>query len=154
MHHARRRDRHLRHHLGVRLQKLEVLQHRVIGEADLAGDLDAQRLGLHALKLDAVVELVEFDAVEHAEEIEMPPRAAELAVGGELEADLFLLLDDLLDLAVFNLFELSRRNRALLALRARLLDRRGAQNAADMVGAKWRLGSLRHGFLREAPASH
>ena len=152
MHHARRRDGHFRHHLGVRLQELEVLQHRMIGKSDLAGDLDAARLGLHALKLNAVIELVDFHAVEHAEEIEVPPRAAKLAIGGKLKADLFLLLDDLLDLAVFNLFELSRRNRALLALRARLLDRRGAQNAADMVGAEWRLGSLRHGFLREAPA--
>ena len=108
-----------------------MLQHRVIGEADLAGDLDALHLGLHALELDAVVELVELDAVEHAEEIEMPPGAAEFAVGGELEADLLLLLDDLLDLAVLDLFELGRGDRALLALRARLLDRRGAQQAAD-----------------------
>ncbi len=67
------------------------------------------RLGLHALELDAVVELVDLDAVEHAEEIEMPPGAAEFAVGGELEADLFLLLDDLLDLAVFDLFQLRPR---------------------------------------------
>ena len=129
-----------------------MLQHRVIGEADLAGDLDALHLGLHALELDAVVELVELDAVEHAEEIEMPPGATEFAVGGELEADLLLLLDDLLDLAVLDLFELRRADGALLALRARLLDRRGAQNAADMVGAEWRLGSLRHRVLRVAPA--
>ena len=39
------------------------------------------------------------------EEIEMPPGAAELAVGGELQPDLFLLLDDLLDLAVLDRFE-------------------------------------------------
>ena len=50
-----------------------MLEHRVVGEADLAGDADALRLGLHALELDAVVELVDLDAVEHAEEIEMPP---------------------------------------------------------------------------------
>ena len=36
----------------------------------------------------------------------MPPGAAELAVGRELEADLLLLLDDLLDLAVFDRLEL------------------------------------------------
>ena len=85
-----------------------MLQHRMVGEADLAVDAQALRLGLHALELDAVVELVELDAVEHAEEIEVPPGAAEFAVGRELEADLLLLLDDLLDLAVLDLLELGR----------------------------------------------
>ena len=68
-----------------------------------------------------------------------------------LEPDLFLLLDDLLDLAVLNLLELGVGDLFFLALRARLLDRRGAQNAADMVGAERRLGSLRHRFLRNTP---
>ena len=86
-----------------------MLQHRVVGEADLAGDADALRLGLHALKLDAVIELVDLDAIEHAEEIEMPERAAELAVGREREPDILLLLDDLLDLAVLDRLELRRR---------------------------------------------
>jgi len=45
---------------------------------------------------------IEGDAVEAAEEVEVPPRAAKLAVGGELEPDLLLLLDRLLDLAVFD----------------------------------------------------
>ena len=84
MHHARRRDRHLRRDLGMRLQELEVLHHGVIGKTDLAGDADALRLGLDALKLDAVVELVELDTVEHAEEIEVPVGPAEFAVGREL----------------------------------------------------------------------
>ncbi len=83
---------------------------------------------LHALELDAVVELLDFDAVEHAVEIEMPPRAAEFAVGGDLQPDLLLLLDDLLDLAVFDLFELRRADLALFPLGARFLQRRGAQN--------------------------
>src|ERR1035437_7272622 len=126
MHHARRRDCHLWHHLGVGLQKLEVLQHRVIGEADFALDPDALHLGLHAMELDAVIELIELDAVEHAEKIEVPPGAAEFAVSGELEPDLLLLLDDLLDLAVLDRLELGRVDLALLALRARLFDRRGA----------------------------
>ncbi len=129
-----------------------MLDHRVVGEADLALDPDALHLGLHALELDAVVELVELDAVEHAEEIEVPPGAAEFAVGGELEADLLLLLDDLLDLAVLDLFQLRGGDRALLALRARLLDRRGAQQAADHVGAERRLGPLHDVSSEIAPA--
>ena len=40
-----------------------------------------------------------FRAVEPPEEIQMPPRAAELAVGDGLQPDLLLLLDDALDLA-------------------------------------------------------
>ena len=113
----------------------------------------AARLGLHALELDAVVEFVDLDVVEHAVEIEMPPGAAEFAVGRELQPDLFLLLDDLLDLAVLDFLELGRGDLAFLALGAGILDRRGAQNAADMIGAKWRFSPLCHHFLRDWPAS-
>ena len=56
------------------------------GEADRPVDVQAERPGLDALELDAVVELDDVDAVQHPEEVEVPPRAAELAVGGELEA--------------------------------------------------------------------
>jgi hypothetical protein len=112
------------------------------GKADLAVDLDRLGLGLHAVELDAAIGGVERDAVEAAEEIEMPPRAAEFAVGGELQPDVFLLLDDLLDLAVFNLPELGRRDCAAGAFDARDLERRGAQQAADMVGAEWRRTTL------------
>ena len=72
----------------------------------------------------------------------MPPGAAELAVGRELEAELLLLLDDLFDLAVLDGLELGRRDRALFALGARLLQRGGTQEAADMIGAERRFGSL------------
>src|SRR4029079_6887719 len=85
MQHRRRRNGHLRQDLGVGLEKLEVLQHRMVGEGDLADDAQALRLGLDPTELDTLVAFVELDAVEHAEEIEMPPRAAELAVGRELE---------------------------------------------------------------------
>src|SRR5277367_4456257 len=80
-----------------------------------------------------------LDAVEHAVEIEMPPRAAEFAIGGALQPDLLLLLDDLLDLAVLDLLELRRADLALVALGAGFLERRGAQNRADHVGAERRL---------------
>jgi hypothetical protein len=72
----------------------------------------------------------------------VPPGAAELAVGRELEAELLLLLDDLLDLAVLDGLELGRRDRTLFALGARLLERGGAQEAANMIGTKRRFGSL------------
>ena len=85
------------------------------------------RLGLHALELDAVVELVDLDAVEPVVEVEVPEHAAVLAVGRALQADLFLLLDDLRNFLVLDLLQIGRADLALLALRARLLDRRGAQ---------------------------
>ena len=63
----------------------------MVGEADLADDVRPLGLGLHAGELDAVLDLLHLDAVEAAEEIEVPPGAAELAVGRELQAALFLL---------------------------------------------------------------
>ena len=64
---------------------------------------------------------------EHTEEIEMPPGAAGFAVGGELQAALFLFLDNLLDLTALDLFELGRSDLALGLLGTRLLQRRGPQ---------------------------
>src|SRR3954467_15075287 len=98
MHQRGRRDRHLRRHARVAFEELEVLEHRMAPEADLADDVGPLRLGLHARELDAVIELLHRDAVEPAKEIEMPPRAAKLAVGGKFEPALFLFSDGLLDL--------------------------------------------------------
>src|SRR5579864_5534525 len=72
----------------------------------------------------------------------MPPGAAEFAVGDRLQADLFLLLDDALDLAVFDRSQFDCGDVALDALLARPLQRRRAQQAADMVGAERRLGAF------------
>ena len=85
------------------LEEAEMLEVRMAGEIDLADDAHALGLGLDAGELDALAGRVELDAVEPLEEIELPPGAAELAVGRELEPDLLLLLDDLLDLAVLDL---------------------------------------------------
>jgi hypothetical protein len=87
------------------------------------------------------------NAFEAAEEIEMPPGAAEFAVGRELETDLGLLLDDLLDLAVFDFFQRGG-DLAFGEFGARLLQGRGSQQAADHVGAKRRRGALGHDSLR------
>ena len=69
----RTRDAHFRRDAGVRFEELEMLQHRMIGETELALDANALRFGLHAMELDAVIELIDFHAVETAVEIEMPP---------------------------------------------------------------------------------
>src|SRR5262245_64491889 len=95
----------------------------MVGEGDFAHDAQALRLGLHATELNALLGLVDFDAIEHAEKVEMPPGAAEFAVGRKLKPELLLLFDDLFDLAVFDRLELCLRDRALFTLGPRLLER-------------------------------
>ena len=88
--------------------------------------------------------IVQVDALQPAEKIEMPEGAPEFTIGRELHADVFLLLDQLLDLFVLDRLELRGRDLALLALGARLLQALGAQEAADLVGAERRSCTLRH----------
>src|ERR1700751_4142810 len=132
----------------MRFEKLEVIQHRMAGKADFAVDLDGLGLGLHAVELDAVLGRVERHAVKSAEKIEMPPPAAKLAIGGELEPDLLLLLDRFFDLAIFDRAQRPGGDLVTRALLARHFDRRRPQQAADMVGAKRRSGALHAGDLR------
>ena len=119
-----------------------MLEHRVAGEADLAGDLDAFVARRHGGKGDAGVHDVALDAVEAPQEIEMPPGAAEFAVGDGLQAGRFLLLDDVLDLAVLDRLQRGGVDLAFGAALARLFQRGRPQQAADMIGAERRLGSL------------
>ena len=60
-----------------------MLDMRMAGEADLADHAHAFRLGIDAGKVDALAGLIHFDAIETFVEIEMPPGAAEFAVGRE-----------------------------------------------------------------------
>ena len=113
------------------------------GEADFAGDFHALVARRHRRKGDAGVHDVAFDAVEAPEEIEMPPRAAEFAVADRLQADRFLLVDDVLDLAVLDGLERVGGDFALGEALARCLQRGRPQQAADMVGTERRFGSLR-----------
>ena len=91
--------------LRVRGDELEVLDHRDAREQ--APSLPVTRsiigLGCASLELDLALAKIGLDAVERAEEIVVPEGAAEFAVGDRLEADLLLLVDDLLDLAVLDL---------------------------------------------------
>ena len=96
---------------------------------------------------DAGIHAVALGAVEAPEKIEVPPGAAELAVGDGLQADLLLLLDDPLDLAILHRLEVGGADLALGALFPRLLQRCGTQEAADVVGTERGLGS----FHRSTP---
>src|SRR5438128_10945129 len=107
----------------------------MVGKADLAHDAQPLRLGLHAVELDALLGLVNLDAVEHPEKVEVPPGAAELAVGRKLKAELLLPLDDLLDLAVLDRLELDGGERAVFALGPGFLGR-GRRRAAPGIVAR------------------
>src|SRR5205085_2938258 len=106
-----------------------MLDHRMAGKSDLARHLHALVAGLDRGKRDAGIHHVLLDAVEAPEEIEVPPGAAELAVGHGLEPDLLLPLDDALDLAVFDRLELGRRDLGFGAFFARLFENWRAQQA-------------------------
>ena len=115
-------------------------QHRMVGgETDRpAGGPDAARAGPHPPELDALPGLVDLDPVERAVEIEMPPGPPELAVGRSPDADPLLPGDGRRDLPVLDRAQRVRVDLAAGAPRAGLLERRRAQQAADMVGAEGR----------------
>jgi hypothetical protein len=66
----------------------------------------------------------------------VPGSAAELAVGGRAEADLFLLADDLPDRLVFDAAKLVGVDPAGVEIVARLQKVGGAKQAADVIGAE------------------
>src|SRR5262245_58049195 len=109
----RRRNRDFRRALGVRGDELEMLKHRMAGKADLAGDLETFVAGRHPRESDTGIHHVFLDAVETPEEIQVPPGAPEFAISDRLQAGIFLLFDDALDLAVLDFLELCRTNFAL-----------------------------------------
>src|SRR5262245_11080155 len=110
-----------------------MVEHRMGGrEVELAGDLVAFRPGFDAVELDAVRQRDLLDAVEAPAKIEVPPGAAILAVGRELQADLLLLAHDLFDFAILDRLQLGGRDLALLAPSARIFDCTRTQDRADV----------------------
>ena len=88
-----------------------------------------------------------FAAVQAFQKVEVPIGAAELAVGGAPQAHLGLLGDQRLDGSVLHPLQLCGVDLAVVQLGARLFQRGGTQQTADMVGAKRRDGSL-HSIVR------
>jgi hypothetical protein len=104
----------------MRLQKFEMFNLRMTDEIHFSGNLDSFVLCLDTVKLNACSGANWFDTLESAEEVEMPPGAAEFTVGCKLQSDVFLLPDDLLDLAVFDGRQCGRRFRSARAWRVLL----------------------------------
>jgi hypothetical protein len=116
----------------------EVLEHGVVGrKADLAGDVHGVRLGRQALERHAGVFGDDLDAVEPAEEVEVPEGAAELAVGYGVQPDLLLAADRMEDRLVFDVPQCGGVDLAVLEAGTGLMNGCGAQQAADLVGAEW-----------------
>ena len=145
MQHRRRRDADLRRLRHDALEEVEVGALDRLDVADLAFDVHRRRLeadlaAVVLAELGDELAVVGLDAVEPLEEIDVEIRAAELAVGDPLEADVLLRAHDLADARVLDCAQCLGRQ----GLGERLLARRpqafGPEKAADMVGAERRLG--------------
>src|SRR5262249_14601675 len=96
----------------------------------------------NAGKGDALAHGVAFGALKSPQKIEVPPRAAGLAVGGRFEAGRLLLFDDGRDFAVLRLGERGRAAPPARVSGGGLLAARRAQQVPDVVGAERRTGWL------------
>jgi hypothetical protein len=121
-----------------------MLDHGMAGVAELAFHARALGPRLRRGEGDALAHVVALDAVESPEEVEVPPRAAELAVGDGVKSDFFLLFDDALDFAILDRLQRLAGYGAAGALRARFMNGRRPEQAADVVGAERRLCAV-HG---------
>ena len=126
--------------LHVARDEAEVVDHHRLAPADLAGDAQRQRQRHAALELDLLLRLVELDAVQAGDEIEVPEGAAIFAVGRGAQADFLLLADRGLDAAVLDRPQRLGGQRSCLARGAGLRQLPGAQQAAHMVGPeRWQI---------------
>src|SRR4051812_31834574 len=122
-----------------------MIQHRMVGrKTQPPHHMRRLCLGLYALKLDAVSSITDFDAIEHPEKIEMPPRSAEFSVCDTFQPNGFFLGGDARNFAILHVLQFGCANGARLTICARILNCCTAQNAADVIGAERRLGSRRH----------
>jgi len=113
-----------------------MFQHRVIAEAQLAHHAHAVRFGLDAVELNALLCFEQLDALQAAEKVEVPPGAAEFAVGHHLQTVGDLLADDVADRFIFDAGQLGFINLAGGVLLARVFDGDWTQETADGIGAK------------------
>ena len=152
--HGRRRYGDFRRTLGHRPQKIEVVHlnrldvtHRRRDVHDRRREIDAAAGAVEA-DGDATLGL---DAGKLLQKIDVEVGPPEFAVGNALEAETFLKADDVANGRVFHLAQLRPRNLALAVSLARIEQRSGAQEAADMVGAKGRFGASAHACASSKP---
>ena len=139
----RRRRRH------ARLQEGEVVGEDRLLQRHAAGDAHRRRLPRDRPRL--VVELDQDllvgvgDPAERVDEVHVPGRAAELAVGGRLQADLLLLAHDVANRVVLDGAQLIGAQAPGGVLGSRVRELRGTQERPDVVGAERGAGPGGHG---------
>src|SRR5258708_9544848 len=95
-----------RHVRRVRLHEFEMLDHRMGGKSQLAGDPHSLVARSDAGKCNAGIHDVALDAIKPPEKIEVPPGATKLTVSYCLKPYLLLFLAVPLILTVFDLLEI------------------------------------------------
>ena len=143
--HARRRDRQLRHlpFRGARAQEGERVAEDRVRQPDPAAHVQRWRGELDRAPLVAelhVQRLVHHlrDTVEGVDEVHVPRRAAELAVGDRPQADVALQLHDVADRGILGRAELVAVDPAGRVVLPRPQQLGRAQEAADVIGAEGR----------------
>ena len=96
-------------------------------------------VALVAVKMHGDVLLDLLHAADLVHEVHVPRRAAELAVGDALQADVLLHLHDRADRIVLDGLQLRGADAAVLVIVARAQQLLRTQQAADVIGAKRRL---------------
>ena len=119
-----------------RVHELEVLDERMVLGRERAREPGVVDQGRFAVEADALVGLLMCDALKAPHEVEVPGRAAELAVGDDVIAGRLLLGDELADAVVFDGLELISGDGLLRKLLARFLEPCGAQETADVIEAE------------------
>ncbi|MNE32027.1 hypothetical protein D3C80_1256200 [compost metagenome] len=71
-------------------------------EAQFADHLDTARPRLYAVKLDPLLRVVTFHAIQPLQEVEVPPRSTELSIRHDCQTEIFLFCHRQTDLLVFN----------------------------------------------------
>ena len=136
MQHRRAGDGHLRRVLRLGGEIAEMRHHRVRRVAHLVADAERLRHADATLEVHPAVAVLGGDAGQALQEVEMPIGPAELAIGHAPQPDRFLLRDQRRDLPVLDLLQVGQADAAGQGSLPRGLERAGAQQAADMVGAE------------------
>ncbi|MNE25898.1 hypothetical protein D3C80_1192420 [compost metagenome] len=95
----------------------------MVAEAQFTGHAHAVCFGLHAVKLDALIRIVALNALQPIEEVEMPPRTAELTVSHHMQATGALLLNNVANRVIFNISQRAGIDFTAGKFESRLFDR-------------------------------
>ncbi len=130
--------------LHHRFQEIEVIAEDAAVERKPAFDLEPRGREVHiaflAVEVHGDVLLHLAHAADLVEKIHVPGRTAELSIGNALQAQFLLHAHDIANRGVFSLAQIGRSKAPCLVFRAGAREFRRPQQAADMVGAEWRLG--------------